>query len=110
MVTTRHRTGAILLCMILGALLAPACDVLGVGGGCDTSGGGAGGGGGAVPAAGCTPSRTCLDMFEACQDKGYPCTREIEYKKTLCEYCRDDCKKDRPYKYSECYKCGFSDP
>ncbi len=59
--------------------------------------------------AACTTSRSCTDMFVACQDKGMPCTRKIEWKKTLCEYCRDDCQNKRPYKYDECYKCGFGD-
>ncbi len=64
----------------------------------------------ACPQDGCTPSRSCTDMFVACQDKGKPCTREIEWKKTLCEYCRDDCYHKRPYGRAECYKCGFDDP
>lgn len=64
----------------------------------------------ACPQGGCTPTRTCLDMFEACRERRKPCTREIDYGKTLCEFCRDDCYSKRPYKYSECYKCGFDDP
>lgn len=52
-------------------------------------------------------SKSCTDMFDACQDKGWPCTREIEWGKTLCAICRDDCQVRRPYKYSECYTCGF---
>ncbi|MGK3959301.1 hypothetical protein WMF38_40430 [Sorangium sp. So ce118] len=55
----------------------------------------------------CSPSKTCTDMFEACQDKGYPCTREIEYKKTLCAICQRNCINKHPYKYPECYECGF---
>ena len=55
----------------------------------------------------CSPSKTCTDMFEACQDKGHPCTREIEYKKTLCAICQRNCINKHPYKYSECYECGF---
>lgn len=54
-----------------------------------------------------TANKTCTDMYVACQDKGMPCRRQIDKKKTLCEFCRDDCQNERPYKYSECYKCGF---
>jgi hypothetical protein len=62
---------------------------------------------------GCTPRKaTCTEMFDACQDKGRPCTRVIEGKKTLCAFCQMDCTATpkRPYKYDECYKCGFDDP
>jgi hypothetical protein len=52
-------------------------------------------------------SRTCTDMYVACMDKGIPCTRHIEWKKSLCAICQNDCQANRPYKYSECYKCGF---
>ncbi len=52
-------------------------------------------------------SKTCTDMYVACQAKGMPCTRFINPKYSLCAICRDDCDADRPYKYSECYKCGF---
>ena len=52
-------------------------------------------------------SKTCTDMFVACQARGMPCTRHIDHGYSLCTYCRDDCDADRPYKYSECYKCGF---
>jgi hypothetical protein len=58
----------------------------------------------------CAASQTCTDMYVACQDKGYPCTRVIEGSLSLCGVCRRDCQKKNPYKYSECYKCGFSDP
>jgi hypothetical protein len=51
--------------------------------------------------------KTCTDMYVACRDKGKPCTRQIDPGMTLCAYCRDDCQAKRPYKYSECYKCGF---
>lgn len=51
--------------------------------------------------------KACVAMFDACQDKGYPCTRKIQPKMTLCALCLDDCIADRPYKYSECYQCGF---
>jgi hypothetical protein len=54
-------------------------------------------------------SKTCTDMFVACDDMGLPCNREIEYKKSLCAVCQRDCVDKRPYKYDECYKCGFED-
>ena len=52
-------------------------------------------------------SKTCTDMYVACMDKGMPCTRHIDPGYSLCTYCRDDCDANRPYKYNECYKCGF---
>lgn len=52
-------------------------------------------------------TKSCTDMYEACQDKGKPCTREIDPGKTLCAFCLDDCQANRPYKYSECRSCGF---
>ncbi|WP_437303258.1 hypothetical protein [Sorangium sp. So ce388] len=55
----------------------------------------------------CSPSNTCTDMFEACQAKGYPCTRLIDSKKTLCAICQRNCINKHPYKYAECYECGF---
>ncbi len=54
-----------------------------------------------------TPAKTCTDMFDACHDKGKPCTREIDPGLTLCAICRDDCQAKRSYKFSECYSCGF---
>lgn len=62
---------------------------------------------GDVETGGCTPSKTCTDMFEACQEKGLPCNRLIDPKKTLCAICLENCTAKNPYKYSECYKCGF---
>ena len=50
---------------------------------------------------------SCTDMFVACKDKGWPCTKQIDKKKTLCAFCLDDCNADRPYKFSQCYTCGF---
>src|SRR5262249_13309324 len=50
-------------------------------------------------------TKTCTDMYEACQNKGRPCTREIDPGKTLCAICLDDCRANRPYKYNECYSC-----
>jgi len=55
----------------------------------------------------CEKKRTCTDMYEACQGKGLPCTREIDAGMTLCGICLNDCLANRPYKYSECYKCGY---
>ena len=52
-------------------------------------------------------ARSCTDMFVACTDKGWPCTRQIDKKKTLCEVCRRDCQLGIPYKFSQCYACGF---
>lgn len=57
--------------------------------------------------AGCTPERSCTDMYVDCQEKGPSCIRQVTPKKTLCAYCRDDCQAKEPYKYSECYQCGF---
>jgi hypothetical protein len=115
---------ALIVLAVAGMLLAPGCDVLGLGT-CDTSGGGGAGGGGDVGGGGgdvgggggdylgggCTPTplRTCTDMFDACQDKGKPCTRVIEGSSTLCGLCLRDCADSRPYRYAECYKCGFND-
>ena len=52
-------------------------------------------------------SKTCTDMYVACTDKGMPCARDIDTGYSVCTYCRDDCDANRPYKYKECYKCGF---
>jgi hypothetical protein len=106
---------ALIVVAVAGMLLAPGCDVLGLGT-CDTSGGGGaggsgdvGGGGGDYPAAGCTPTRTCDDMYEACREKRkYPCNKNMGGM-TLCAACLDDCNHKRPYKFSECYTCGFDD-
>lgn len=54
-----------------------------------------------------TADKTCTDMFEACQDKGMPCTRETSWGSTLCADCRVDCQAKKPYHTSECYQCGF---
>ncbi|MFT3764123.1 MAG: hypothetical protein QM820_01180 [Minicystis sp.] len=40
--------------------------------------------------------------------KGEPCTRNLGGK-TLCAYCQDNCLNKEPYKFSDCYKCGFDD-
>lgn len=61
----------------------------------------------ADPAAGCAPDRSCTDMYVDCREKGSSCNRQIDVGKTLCEFCRDDCASKRPYKYTECYSCGF---
>jgi len=52
-------------------------------------------------------NKTCTDMYEACIDKGWPCIRQVEGGMTLCAHCRRDCKANRPYKFSDCYTCGF---
>ena len=52
-------------------------------------------------------SKTCTDMYVACTDKGMPCTRFIDHGNSLCAICRDNCQANKPYKFSECYKCGF---
>lgn len=154
---------AVVVCGLVGAMLAPGCDQLGLGAGgaggyggeaCGGAGGyggdgGAGGGAACVVAlngceakcqadydaaalecakidvetqrktcqdsayqaykqcmAGCA---SCTDMYTACQGKGSPCTKNIGGK-TLCAYCLDNCLKKEPYKFSQCYSCGFSDP
>jgi len=52
--------------------------------------------------------RSCTDMFTACQDKGWPCTRRVDvYGTTLCRACQKDCLANNPYKFSDCYICGF---
>jgi hypothetical protein len=56
---------------------------------------------------GCNPTPTCTEMFTTCQAKGSPCTKLIDPGKTLCAFCLDDCNAKRPYKYSQCYGCGF---
>ncbi|WP_437731941.1 hypothetical protein [Sorangium sp. So ce1335] len=57
--------------------------------------------------AGCTPDKTCTDMYVDCEDKGYPCTRVIDGGKSLCAICRRDCQLKKRYTYDECYRCGF---
>jgi hypothetical protein len=52
-------------------------------------------------------SKTCTDMYEACQDRGMPCTRHIGRGNSLCALCREDCQANDPYQFNECYKCGF---
>ena len=52
-------------------------------------------------------SKTCTDMYDACMDKGLPCTRHIDHGNSLCAICRDNCQANKPYKFSECYTCGF---
>lgn len=56
---------------------------------------------------GCVLGKTCTDMFVECKEKGGSCNRQIDVGKTLCAFCLDDCRSKRPYKYSECYQCGF---
>ena len=52
-------------------------------------------------------SKTCTDMYEACQARGLPCTRHIGRGNSLCALCREDCQANDPYRFNECYKCGF---
>ncbi|MEO5729100.1 MAG: hypothetical protein ABI134_09490 [Byssovorax sp.] len=52
-------------------------------------------------------SKTCTDMYDACMDKGLPCTRHIDRGNSICAICRRSCQASKPYKSSECYKCGF---
>jgi len=52
-------------------------------------------------------SNTCTDMYVACTDKGMPCTRHIDHGNSLCSMCREDCQANVPYRFNECYKCGF---
>ena len=53
-------------------------------------------------------SKTCTDMYVACKDiKRMPCNRDIDSGYSICAHCRDDCQANRPYKFSDCYKCGF---
>lgn len=40
---------------------------------------------------------------------GGTCTRQIDRKKTLCSSCQDSCLAGKPYKYAECYQCGFNE-
>lgn len=49
----------------------------------------------------------CVEMYDTCMDKGDPCTKQVEHKKTLCAFCLSNCIAKEPYKYSECYQCGF---
>ncbi|WP_438005066.1 hypothetical protein WME89_40980 [Sorangium sp. So ce321] len=56
----------------------------------------------------CSPSKTCTDMFVDCQDKGGSCTRLVDrWGTTLCRACQEDCLAKIPYRYTDCYKCGF---
>jgi hypothetical protein len=123
------KAGALVLCSGLAMVLVSACDLTYT---CDTEPGGAGAGfptesvgagdylrdgdegeGGdeevgsaSLAMAGCTPVHECTEMYEKCRDMGRPCTRPIGHR-SLCDYCREDCQDKRPYKYSECYECGF---
>ena len=51
--------------------------------------------------------KACVRMFDACQEKGPPCDKQIDNGKTLCAFCLDNYIGKREYKYSECYQCGF---
>ncbi|AUX34733.1 MULTISPECIES: hypothetical protein [Sorangium] len=127
-----EKSSALVLCGGLVMLLASACDLSytcdtvepgGAGAGYPTGSAGAGdyphndegeeagaeeiGSAELAMAGSCSPSKTCTDMFVNCQDKGWPCTRIIEGRKTLCAICRRDCQLEKSYSYRECYDCGF---
>ncbi|MGK3995450.1 hypothetical protein [Sorangium sp. So ce1024] len=118
---------ALVLCGGLGTMLASACDLRytcetvepgSAGAGYPTESVGAGdylrdgedeevGSEAFELMAGCTPLNKCTEMFEKCQQKGYPCTRRVEGKKTMCAICQDNCWNGEPYKFRQCYDCGF---
>jgi hypothetical protein len=52
--------------------------------------------------------KTCTDMYVACEDKGWPCTRQTDWGMSLCAACRRDCQNGKEYYTDECYKCGFN--
>ena len=49
---------------------------------------------------------SCKMMYTHCMDI-LRCTREIDWGKTLCAHCLEDCRAERPYRYAECYQCAF---
>ena len=54
---------------------------------------------------------SCGEMYDNCKDRNYPpCNTYPQPGKSLCGFCNLDCFAKRPYTYSDCYKCGFSDP
>lgn len=74
----------------------------------DEVGGGEEVGSASLAMAGCTPVDSCTDMYVACVDKGWPCTRQWDiYGTRLCAVCRRDCQVGKAYSTSECYTCGF---
>lgn len=126
------KLGALVLCGGVVAVLASACDLPyeceivppgDVGAGYPTGSAGAGdfpssgeedeGGAEDVDSASlamagsCSPVHPCTEMYEKCEGKKGRCTREIDWGRTLCDYCREDCQDERPYRFSECYQCGF---
>lgn len=120
------KASALVLCGGLAATLASACDLSYT---CDTVEPGSAGAGNPTESAGagdylepgdeevgsesfelmagCTPLNKCTLMYEDCIAKGYPCTRLVEGRKTMCAICQDNCFKGDPYKFSQCYECGF---
>jgi hypothetical protein len=66
----------------------------------------------ACPADGCTPRRTCVDMFDKCQDIGGECTKAYPgcdtYGSSACRSCFDACKSGAAYPPKcKCTSCGF---
>jgi hypothetical protein len=49
----------------------------------------------------------CLDMFDKCESKGYPCTKKVEGKGTMCDICQRNCLNEDPYRFDQCRQCGF---
>jgi hypothetical protein len=109
----------LVLCGALGVVLASECDIqaacdpmgtAGVEGGFENSDDV--GSGSSDLMAGCTPDKTCSDMFVDCQDidgkclTGYPgCD---VYGKTSCGRCLEACNAGTPYPPEcKCRSCGF---
>jgi hypothetical protein len=62
--------------------------------------------------AGCTPDKTCTDMFVDCQEIGGKCITGYPgcdvYGHTSCSSCRDACQSGAPYPPAcKCRSCGF---
>lgn len=73
-----------------------------------------GGNGGEVETGGCTPSKTCADMFDACQDIDGKCTKGYPgcdvYGSTSCVSCRAACQARTAYPPAcKCSSCGFTE-
>jgi hypothetical protein len=70
------------------------------------------GSGAAEEMAGCTPDKTCTDMFVDCQEIGGKCITGYpgcdKWGHTPCESCRDACQKETQYPPAcKCSSCGF---
>lgn len=62
--------------------------------------------------AGCSPAKTCTDMFVECQAIGGKCVTGYpgcdKYGKTSCGRCLEACNDDKPYPPEcRCRSCGF---